>query len=190
MDFFELVKNTRSVRAFDPAVRLSHEELLKIVDCARLSPSSMNLQMLKLRLIETAEECRLIFPLTRWAGRIKDQQIPPEGHEPTSYILICADLSVSPAAESFQKDVGIVAEAMMLATGALGFGGCMIGSFQKEEMARTLALPDHLRPQLLLALGKPAEKIILTEAVNGEVGYYRKDGTHFVPKRSLSDLMI
>ena len=191
MELHSLITASRSFRSFDRSVRPSHELLLQLVDCARLSPSSINLQMLKYRLVEREEECAALFPLTRWAGRIKDQRIPPEGHEPTAYILICADNRVTPNAEKFQIDVGIVAQSMMLAAREAGFGGCMIGSFSKAETAALLSLPEGLQPQLFLALGKPDEEITLLDAdAEADVGYFRKDGRHYVPKRRREDLIL
>ena len=47
MNFRELVLKNRSTRAFDPARRISREELEQLVDLARLTPSAVNLQPLK-----------------------------------------------------------------------------------------------------------------------------------------------
>ena len=43
----------------------------------------------------------------------------------------------------------------------LGFGGCMIGNFSPEKVMQAFDLPEHLVPQLILALGKPQETILL-----------------------------
>ena len=46
-------------------------------------------------------------------------------------------------------------------------------------------------PLLILALGKGIEKIELTEiGSDGDRAYYRKNGTHYVPKVRLEDLLI
>lgn len=46
-------------------------------------------------------------------------------------------------------------------------------------------------PLLILALGKGIEKIELTEiGSGGDRAYYRKNGTHYVPKVRLEDLLI
>ena len=189
MSFYELLLSSRSYRSFDRTAPVTRETLLHLVDCARLTPSSMNLQMLKYRLVDTEEECAALFPLTRWAGRIKDQKIPPAGHEPTAYVLICADRTVSPTAETFQKDVGIVAQTMMLAATEAGFGGCMIGSFDKNAAKELLGLSEDLVPMLLLALGKPDEEVFLTDAEE-DIAYYRANGKHYTPKRTRDGLIV
>ena len=45
---------------------------------------------------------------------------------------------------------------------------------------------------LVVALGKPAETIILTDVgENGQTAYYRDENdVHYVPKRSLGELLI
>lgn len=187
----DLILASRSYRSFDPAVKLDRDTLLDFVDCARLSPSSMNLQMLKFRLVTSPEECERMLQSTRWAGRIKDQKLPPEGHAPVAYIVICADRCVIGTAENFQKDVGICAQSIMLAAAEAGFGGCMIGSFAPETIAELLTLPEGAIPQLVLGLGKPDERVEITDAAeDGSVTYYRENGIHYVQKRALKDLIL
>lgn len=185
----DLIRTNRSYRSFDRSSPVPKDLLLEMVDAARLSPSSINLQMLKFRLVFSEEECSRLFPLTRWAGKIKDRKLPPVGHEPTAYIVICADTEVIPTAESFQKDVGIAAQSMMLTATAAGFGGCMIGSFSKTDVAEALHLSDNLHPQLILALGKPDETVRLIQQT-GDLSYYREGEIHYVPKRSLEELIL
>ena len=187
----DLLCANRSYRSFDPSVKIPIEALRDFVDCARLSPSSVNLQAVKFRLVNTDEECASVLPLTRWAGKLCDIKLPPVGHEPVAYIILCTDTSVTPAADNLQKDVGICAQTVMLSATEAGFGGCMLGSFSKELLSEVLSLPSHLTPQLVLALGKPDEAVVITDpSKDGSVDYYRKDGVHYVPKRKLDDLII
>lgn len=187
----DLILTARSYRSFDPSVQIGREELAEFVDCARLSPSSINLQMLKFRLVTKTDECESVLQNTRWAGKLKELSLPPKGHAPTAYIVICADTHVIETAEKFQKDVGICAQSIMLAAAECGFGGCMIGSFSAEKLSELLSLPAHLIPQLVLALGKPDETVRITEpSEDGSVTYYRENGVHYVQKRKLKDLIL
>jgi len=187
----DLIIASRSYRSFDESAKISREQLADWVDHARLSPSSINLQMLKFRLVYRSEECDAMLANTRWAGKLKDLKLPPKGHAPVAYIVICADTSVIETADKFLKDVGICAQSIMLAAAEAGFGGCMIGSFSAEILSRDLALSDNLIPQLVLALGKPDEQVSLTDAApDGSVTYYRENGVHYVQKRALKDLIL
>ena len=187
----DLICRSRSYRSFDQTQRITREQLLAWVDHARLSPSSINLQMLKFRLVYRENECDAMLANTRWAGKIKDQKLPPDGHAPTAYIVICADTDVIETAEKFQKDIGICAQSIMLAAAEEGFGGCMIGSFSPDRASEDLSLAPSLRPQLVLALGKPDEEVKLTDAApDGSVTYYRENGIHYVQKRALKDIVL
>lgn len=189
--FKDLLKASRSYRSFDEAVKITQKQVLDWVDCTRYAPSSINLQMLKYRVVTDEAECASLLAQTRWAGKLKDIKLPPTGHAPVAYVVICADENVIATAQRFQKDVGICAQTIMLAACEDGFGGCMIGSFSPSAVAELLSIPQHLVPQLVLALGKPDEQVVLTEeAADGSVTYYREDGIHYVQKRSLEHLII
>jgi nitroreductase len=78
---------------------------------------------------------------------------------------------------------------MMLAATEAGFGGCMIGSFDKDAAKELLGLSEDLIPMLLLALGKPDEEVVLTDAEK-DIAYYRANGKHYTPKRTRNDLIV
>ncbi len=188
----DLILASRSFRSFSPSVRITEEELRTLVDHARVTASSLNLQMLKFRLVTNRDEVAAVQDDVRWAGKIRDiVKLPPDGHGPAAFIVICTDRSVHPAADGFLIDVGIAAEAIMLAATEAGLGGCMMTSFSRETLPSLLSLPAEITPQLVLALGKPDEQVELTEpAPDGDVSYYREDGIHFVRKRRLDDLIL
>ena len=188
----DLLLACRSYRAFDPEKEITEEELLRLVDAARVTPASLNLQMLKYRLVTKKEECDGILGIVRFGTKVKDIiSLPPKGEEPCAYIVICTDQSVHPSADKFLIDVGIAAQAIMLEATEMGLGGCMMTSFSKPELPKILSLPEHLTPQLVLALGKPNETVALEgPADDGSVTYYRRDGVHVVQKRNLEDLIV
>ena len=68
----------------------------------------------------------------------------------------------------------------------------MIGNYDRAGLQETLRLPAHLSPQLVIALGKPAETVVLTEVgPNGSTTYYRDEqDVHYVPKRRLEDVIV
>ena len=191
MSLSELIAANRSYRSFDPATKLNRETLAEWVNAARLSPSSRNLQPLKFRLVYEASECDKVLPSTRWAGYLQGCEIPPAGHAPTAYIIICLDTALTTNPAPFQRDVGICAQSILLAATEAGFGGCMIGSFSPDAIKSDLALPQEIEPQLVLALGRPDETVALTEvASDGNIKYYRENGIHYVPKRALEDILL
>ena len=67
----------------------------------------------------------------------------------------------------------------------------MIGSFSPDRAVQDLSLSPSLRPQLVLALGKPDERVEMTDAADdGSVTYYRENGIHYVQKRALKDIVL
>lgn len=186
MKFYDLVLENRSVRAFDAGRAITREELEYLVSLARITPSAVNRQPLKYFLSCDSETNGRILPLTAWAGLLKDVQLPPEGCGPTGYIVICVDQDIMKSAE---KDVGIVAQTMLLGAADMGLSGCMIGAF-RPELHAALALPENLKIALVVALGKRAERIEIVDC-QGDTVYYRdENGTHFVPKRGMDELIV
>ena len=117
--------------------------------------------------------------------------LPHPGKEPTAFIVICQDTEIDENLSRYQKDVGIVAQTMLLAAVEMGLGGCMIGNFSAGSVHQALGLAENLRPLLILAVGKPDEEIILTDVTDGKTGYYRDgEDRHYVPKRALEDIVL
>lgn len=190
MTVSELMQKTRSFRAFKSGVAINNETLLSFIDNARISAATMNLQPLKYRIVN-GEEVARVLPLTRWAAALKDKKLPPEGHGPSAFIVICHDNAVTPFKPIFLKDVGICAEVIMLSATEAGYGGCMIGSASADALKDTLSLPEGLEPELVLALGVPDETVVLTDAEDGNISYYRdENNVHYTPKRRLEDIII
>lgn len=190
--FKDLVKASRSYRGYDETYQMTREELMDLVDCARFAPSSINAQPFRYYLAWDQDTVRKIQPLTGWARALPQLKLPHEEMCPTGFIVICQDMNLGQSLSRYQKDVGIVAQTILLAATEKGYGGCMIGNYSAKAVQDALELPEHLSPVLIVALGKPKEEIVLTEAVEGDdVKYYRDENdVHYVPKRKLEDIII
>ena len=186
----DLVASCRSYRRFYEEERIPYEELKDMVDTARITGSAANSQALKYKIICDREECARIFPTIGWAAALKDWDGPAPGERPSAYIIIVCDLSIG---KNRQWDEGITAQTIMLAAAEKGYGGCMIGSCMRSEIGRLLGLdPEHYSIDLVLALGKPKEEVVLVPVKeDGSTACYR-DGNqvHYVPKRSLEDILL
>lgn len=192
MNIHDLVLKNRSYRRFDESVSITPETLLTWIDTARFTMSSVNIQPLKYYLSYKPETNAKIRPHTRWAGLLRDFDGPKEGENPAAYIVICVDKNIQNATvERFAKDIGIAAQTIMLEASFNDYGGCMIGNLNTKEIAALLELPESWQIGLVLALGKPAEKVMLEVLEdNGPSAYYRDaDDVHHVPKRKLADIV-
>jgi nitroreductase len=185
----DLVIQNRSCRRFDQAAVVSRDTLVELVDLARHSATAANMQPLKFLLSADSARNALIFPHLAWAAYLKDWDGPPEGERPAAYIIVLGDKNIK---QAFGCDHGIAAQSILLGAVEKGLGGCMIGNIRKAELGRTLAIPDHLEVLLVLALGKPKERVVIeATGPEGDIKYWRDaDGTHHVPKRTLEDLIV
>ena len=190
--FKDLVLANRSYRGFDPSRRVTREELLSFVDCARLTPSGANRQPLRYYLAWQEPQLSLIQPLTRWGAALPERHLPDPDKRAAAFIVVCAETDWAPNPAAWQREVGIAAQTILLAATERGLGGCMIANFNPEKVKTVLQLPENLKPVLVICLGKPAEKVVLTDTPEpGATDYWRDaEDTHFVPKRPLSEILL
>ena len=186
--FKTLVVKTRTVRRFDQAHKIKRADLLELVNLARLSASGGNLQPLKFILSCDSRRNARIFPCLAWAGYLKAWDGPVEGERPAAYIVILGDTTIR---REFGCDHGIAAQSIMLGATAKGLGGCIIGSIKRESLRGVLAIPGKYEILLVLALGRPIEKVVLEAVQNGDIKYWRDaQGRHHVPKRSMREIVL
>ncbi len=185
----DLILKNRSCRRFHENETVNRQTLLDLIDLARLSPSSANLQPLKYFISCDKETNALIFPHLGWAGYLSDWQGPEEGERPLAYIIILGDTTIKGRIDC---DHGIAAQSILLGATEGGLAGCIIASIKRDELRKVLELPEHLQILLVLALGKPREKVVLEEvSADGNIEYWRdENGVHHVPKRALKDIVI
>ncbi len=184
----DLILRNRSYRRFDQSVAVPRSLLVDMVEVARLSASASNVQPLKYMLFNDPEVCARIFPTLAWAGYLKEWTGPEEGERPAAYIVQLADLEL---ADKWWCDDGIAAQSMLLAAVEQGFGGCIVGSVKRDRLRSILQIPERYQIIQVLALGKPAEKVVIDEAFDGNIEYWRdEEGIHHVPKRGLDELIL
>jgi hypothetical protein len=185
----DLIQKNRSYRRFYEEVDIKLETLRELVDLARLSASAMNAQPLRYILSCESQGNSLIFPylvfgryLTNWSG-------PCEGERPSAYIIILGDTKIS---RFVNYDAGIAAQSILLGATEKGLGGCMIASVDREELRKALDIPSKYEILLVLALGKPKEKVVIeTVGPSGDTKYWRDSkSVHHVPKRPLDEIII
>jgi nitroreductase len=187
--FKGLVVKNRSYRRFRGKTFISGETLKELIELARLCPAGANKQPLKYLISNKPEKNNIIFQTLAWAGYLKDWDGPEEGERPSAYIIILCDTDI---AEAPGCDHGIAAQTILLGAAEKGLGGCILGSIQRDELREFLKIPEKFKIMLVIALGEPAEKIVLEETgPSGDIKYYRdSEGTHHVPKRKLEDIIL
>jgi len=185
----DLILKNRSYRRFHEEVVIERETLKELVDLARYSASAANRQPLKYMLSCTPEQNADVFSTLHWAAALTDWPGPSQGERPSAYIVILGDTSIS---KVFGVDHGIAAQSIMLGAVERRLGGCMLASVERDSLRQLLNIPEQYEILLVLALGKPKEKVVLEEMESGgDFRYWRDDeSVHHVPKRRLDDIII
>ena len=184
----ELVRRNRSYRRFQENRSIDKETLQELINLARLSPSSANLQPLKYIISNTPEKNSLVFPCLAWAGYLKDWPGPQEGERPSAYIIILGDTEIT---KNFGCDHGIAAQSILLGATERGLNGCIIGSVQKEKLRDLLKIPERHEILLVIVLGVRKETVVIEEVRTGDIKYWRDEkGIHHVPKRPLMEIIL
>lgn len=185
----ELAYKNRSCRRFKEDNRISKETLLELIDIARVSPSSKNLQPLKYIVSVDKDKNEEIFKTLAWAKYLKNWPGPAKGERPSAYIIILLDLEISQNADC---DEGIVSQSISLGAVEKKIAACILHSVDRDKLRNTLNIPDKYKISLVIALGEPAEeRFIETMKSKEDYKYWRDErGIHHVPKRSLDEIIL
>ena len=181
-----LLRKNRSYRGYDPSCVVTQAQLRRIAEVCTRVPSGRNQQALRFKLVTKDTGSDRMQGLYKLGGALPELHLPFPGTEPEAFIIIC---SVKEPDRWVNMDIGIAAQSMLLKAVEMGLGGICIGAFNPTAVTEAFALPCP--PQLVLAIGKPAEKIELVPVRAGEpLKYYREGGIHYVPKIALDDLIL
>ena len=145
MDFLELAKERYSVRKMKPE-RVKQEDLNKILEAARLSPTAKNMQRERLLVVNTEE------------GIEKMKQCTSCDFGASTIIIISYEKDDEQNESEDSKkygliDTGIVATHMCLEATDLGLGTTMVGLFDRELTKKLFNIPAKYQPELLLPIG-------------------------------------
>lgn len=175
----------RSIRKFLPR-EIPHSTLKEIVELARLYPSGGNLQPLRFAVLSAKKYTDALFEDLRWAMYLPDYAIA-ENERPTAYIVLLRDENIK---KKCDYDVGAASTMVMLATTDRGLASCPIGNFHAGRLSALLQLPENLKPELVIALGYPAQESRVVPM--GDSIRYTQDeqGNFLVPKWSTDEVLV
>ncbi len=186
----DLVLNNRSYRRFYQDKKIERNVLTELVDLARTTASSVNFQVLKYKIVNDEADNQKVFDNLAWAGLLKEWKGPEDGERPSAYIIILCDTSIS---NNKPIDVGIAAQTILLGACEKRLGGCMFGSIKRDKLAEEFDIDlNRFSVELVIALGEPKETVKIVDLPeNGSTAYYRdENGVHYVPKRSIEEIII
>lgn len=172
-NYNEIITGRRSIRAYDPAVKISKEEMTEILAEATLAPSSVNMQPWRFLVIESDEAKATLAPLARFnqsqvetsaamiavfgdlnnfdnAEEIYNTAVdrgymPLEVKEQQMAALTAHFSTIDPTVnkETVLIDGGLVAMQLMLTARAHGYDTCPIGGYEKDKIAEAFGLDSE-----------------------------------------------
>jgi len=187
--FLDKVKANRSYRRFYEDVAVTRDQLLQLINLARLSPSGANRQSLRYFISCDPVQNGKVFSALGWAAYLKEWQGPDAGERPAAYIVMVQDQGYKMVSSI---DPGIASQTILLGAVDAGLGGCMIGNINQPLLRQALDISEQYEILLVIAIGKPKEEIVIEEIEpDGDIKYWRDEKqTHHVPKRKLKDIIL
>jgi nitroreductase len=160
----------RSIRKYDPQIKISQEEMVKILEDATKAPSSMNMQSWRFVIVSSNDSKEKLRPVLygnqlqldtsaamiciftdlkkfEYAEKIFDQAVE-KGLMPievrNKQITNITNMVPTLSNEGIEKvgliDAGLVAMQLMHVARTYGYDTCPIGGFRHEKMAEALGL--------------------------------------------------
>ena len=185
MQTFDAMLQRRSIRKFrsDP---VPVSALKEIVEIARLYPSGGNFQPVRFAIIPREDLCSAIFADLKWAMYLPHYTIRDDDR-PTAYIVLLRDDTVK---KKCDYDIGAASTMVMLAAVDKGLASCPIANFSAQRLSSLLKLPENLQPELVIALGYPAQKSSVTP-MGDSIRYWQDEqGDFLVPKWSAEEVTV
>jgi nitroreductase len=148
MDVFTAISQRSSMRAYKETA-VEEDKLKKILEAARLSPSSSNRQEWKFIVVKDRETRKKIANAAFGQSFIEEAPV---------FIVACATESKSMMAcgqPAHTVDVSIACAYMILQAYELGLGTCWIGAFKEDEVKKILKIPEQVRVVAMTPLGYP-----------------------------------
>ncbi|CAM3835533.1 nitroreductase family protein [Polaromonas hydrogenivorans] len=180
-DFSELIKTRISANSYDPARKLSDDEIAQLIELATYAPSAFNFQNWKFVAVRSDEAKALLLPLAFNQPKIVDSAVT---------FIVCGTMEPHlnlPAALRPTRDAGIIDEAtyngwigaangmykenpslqrdeairsgamaamtLMLAAHGKGLVSCPMIGFDPAGVAEAFSLPSSDVPVMLVTVG-------------------------------------
>lgn len=187
MTVYEAIKTRRTIRSFKNTP-INTNDLLHIVDCARLAPYGANLQPLKFMIITDEDTRKKMFPYIKYAGYIPEWN-PDFTESPQAFIAVLNDTTIKPTEKS-ECDSGAAVMSMCLASEELGISSCWLGAIDRTKLKEVLNLPDNLDITYLLGLGYKNQSCEVFDMTDSVKYYFDESGNVHVPKRTLKEVLV
>jgi nitroreductase len=181
--FLDVIKERRSVRAFDPTLQISREEMTEILELATLAPSSSNLQPWRFLVIDKPELKQRLLPIAynqhqvveasaviavlgdvesyKKAEKIYGQAVEA-GFMPEDTAIsfiertvgMYSNLPPEVARQIVYTDGGLISMQLMLVARSKGYDTVPMGGYDKAKFVEAFGISEQYVPVMLIAIGK------------------------------------
>ena len=169
-DFNEIVYGRRSIKEYDPTVKISREEMSEIIAQASKAPSSINMQPWRFVVIDSEQGKAQLAPLARfnkdkvmsssaviavfadrknfdyaeeiYSSAVELGYMPKEVKDVqlNAFTPLYQNMSNEEMKDTIMLDAGLVSMQLMLVARAYGYDTNPIGGYEKELIAETYGL--------------------------------------------------
>lgn len=182
MTAIEAIETRRSVKHYDPTHRLTEAEIARLIELAKLAPSSFNMQNYRFVLVRDPELRKQIRAVAWDQAQVTDASL---------LVILCADLKAHlknpprywshapkevqdilvPALTPFydgkpqlirdeaMRSTGFAGMTLMLAARELGYDSCPMVGFDAAAVAKLIRLPADYALSFMIAIGKQAKPV-------------------------------
>ena len=149
METWDAIRSRRNVRAYEDRP-IPPEDLERILEAARRTPSSTNQQAWDFVVVTERERLRELAGVWQWARHVAGS---------AATIALVMPASDDPdERETFHYDLGQVTMSIMLAAADLGIGSGHASVGDQDLARRILGLPADRECAWLVALGAPGDR--------------------------------
>jgi nitroreductase len=151
METLEAIFKRRSIRKFTDK-QISESDIKTLLKAAMMTPTAVNAQEWEFLVIRDKEKLAAITQIHEHSQMLKQAD---------AAIIICANIEKEILPGYWIGDCGACAQNILLAATALGIGSVWLGvqpnDKRVEDFKKLFALPAHIMPFNVIALGYPAE---------------------------------
>lgn len=180
MNVIEAIESRRSLKHYDLNHRMTEAEVARLIELAKLAPSSFNMQNYRFVLVRDPELRKQIRAVAWNQAQVTDASL---------LVILCADLKAHannptrywshapqavqdilvPALTPFyegkpllirdeaMRSTGLAGMTLMLAAKGLGYDSCPMVGFDAEAVAKLIRLPADHAISFMVAIGKPTQ---------------------------------
>ncbi|MVO98213.1 nitroreductase family protein [Paenibacillus lutrae] len=184
--FFNVIKDRRSVRSYDPEFKISREDMSEILQQATLAPSAANLQPWRFLVIDSPELKQKLLPIMFNQQQVIEASAviavlgDMESYKVTDKIYgmaVDAGYMSAETAKSFVEryegmfksmppetirrivstDGGLVSMQLMLVARAKGYDTVPMAGYDEAKFKEAFHISERYAPVMLIAIGKATQ---------------------------------